>query len=445
MTDRKIYIDNLACYRRSLDASKLKQYFLLNNCRIVNHPRKADQIVVLTCAVFKAPEDTAIKRVKELHERYPGKLIVTGCLPGINNTRLRSVYDGPSITTKDINDIDGLFQDFHLSFSDIPDANTFTGFKYPSGVKESLLAFRYNSWSNYRKLLHYLTRRSTAPFNIRISWGCVGSCTYCGIRRAIGKLRSKPPDRCLAELDDGFAKGIRSFPLLGDDIGAYGLDLGTDFPALIEAMLERHSDISITLNDLHPRWLIKYADRLLPHLSSRGIAELWCPVQSGSDRILKLMRRFSDATSIRDVLLKIKSGTPNSLIHSHLICGFPSETEDDWEESLSLIKDSKVDMVLAFPYMKTEGSKAEAMPGHVDKEIVRSRLNRGKRFFRRNNIAALFYCLPDEPKPQSLFEKGAEMLLTGATAKTFGWASSLIGFGASTSKEFRRTVSKIDV
>ncbi len=445
MANRKIYIDNLACYRRSLDASKLKQYFLLNNCQIVNDPRKADQIVVFTCAVFKAPENTAIERVKELHEKYPGKLIVTGCLPGINHTRLRSVYDGPSITTKDINDIDDLFQDFNVSFSDVPDANTFTGFKYPSGVKESLLAFRYNSWSNYRKVLHYLTRRSTAPFNIRISWGCVGSCTYCGIRRAIGKLQSKPPDRCLAELEDGFARGIRSFPLLADDIGAYGLDIGTDFPTLIDAMLDRHPDISLTLNDLHPRWLIQYADRLLPHLSSGGIAELWCPVQSGSDRILKLMRRFNDATSIREVLLKIKSVSPASLIHSHLICGFPSETDDDWEESLSLIKDSKVNMILAFPYMKTEGSKAETMPEQVNKEVVRSRLNRGKRFFRQNDIAAMFYDLPDESKRPSLFEKGAETLVTAATEKTFGWASSLIEFRASTSKEVRRPVSRFDV
>jgi tRNA A37 methylthiotransferase MiaB len=433
MAEKKIYIDNLGCYRRSLDATNLKEYFQSNDCRVVDDPRHADSIIVITCAVFKAPEDNAIARIKELREKYPGKVVVTGCLPAINAPRLNSVHDGAIIPIQEIRGIDKLFPDFKVRYDDIPDANTFTGLKYPAGAKEALLAFRYNSWNNYRKVLYYLIRRSATPFNIRISWGCRGSCTYCGIRKAVGVLRSKPTEQCLAELDRGVATGVQSFPLLADDLGAYGMDVGSDLPNLIDAMLNRHPHISLTLNDLHPRWMIQYGDRLLPHIASGRITEVWCPAQSGSDRILGLMRRFNGARAARDALLSIKSASPGCLIHSHLICGFPSETEGDWEQSLALIKESKVDMVLVFPYMKAAGSKAASMAEHVDPETVRDRLKRGRRYFRENGVAAMFYDVPAEPNERSWAATNAEALLSRPTEKVLGAVASALAWRASTS------------
>ncbi len=424
MPDRRVYIDNLGCYRRSLDASKLREYFLSNHCQIVDDPKDADSIIVVTCAVFKAPEETAMTRVEELHRKYGDRVIVAGCLPAINPTRLGRVHDGPTISTREIDEVDRLFPEFGVRYSDLPDANTFTGFKYPAGVRESLMAFRYNSWRNYRRVLYCLTRRSTTPFNIRIAWGCGGSCSYCGIRRAIGGLRSKPLERCLAELDAGVGRGIRSFPLLADDLGAYGLDAASDLPALIDAMLQRHPGITVTLNDLHPRWLLAYLDRLLPHVRSGAISELWCPAQSGSNRILKLMSRFNEAEATRDAFLRMRKEAPGILIHTHLICGFPSETEEDWEESLVFVRESKVDVVLVFPYTKTEGSKAAEMAGHLDPQTVRKRLSRAKRFLRASGVAAMFYDDPATTRARSWFERRAESLLSRGAEKAFTFASS---------------------
>jgi tRNA A37 methylthiotransferase MiaB len=429
MGNKKIYVENLACYRRSLDATKIKEYFLLNNCSIVNSPKKADHIVVVTCAVFKAREDECIKKIMNLHERYGHKLIVAGCLPAINEARLKSVYDGRAICTKDISDIDAIFPDFHLGFNDIPDANTFTRFKHSSvSVKETLLAFRNNSWRNYLELLYYVTKRSATPYNIRISWGCLSSCSYL----------------CLTELDNGVAKGIHFISLLADDVGAYGLDIGTDFPTLIAAMLERHPEISFIVNDVHPRWLIQYVDRLAPHFESGRIAEMWCPVQSGSDRILKLMQRHNDSASIREALVKLKNASPASLINSCLICGFPSETDDDWEQSLSLISESKIDIVWVFPYCQVKGSKAEAMSGHIDRETINTRINRAKRFFRMNNVLAVFQDMPDDSKKLSWLEHGAEKFCIHASEIILNCVSFSSKFRALTAKGFHRIFSRIN-
>lgn len=426
MAEKNIYIDNLACYRRSLDATKLKEYFESNQCRIVDDPGQADSIIVMTCAVFKAPEDSAISRIQELREKYPGKVVVTGCLPAINPTRLQTVHDGAIIRLQEIDTIDRIYPEFQVPYRDIPDANTFTGLKYPAGAKEALMAFRYNSWKNYREVLYHLIRRSTTPYNIRISWGCRGSCTYCGIRSAVGPLKSKPLEECLAELDRGVAQGLSLFPLLADDLGAYGLDGCTDLPTLLDAMLKRHPSVSLMLNDLHPRWLVKYLDRVLPHVANRRIAEVWCPAQSGSDRILALMSRFNDARSTTDALLAIKRASPDCQVQTHLICGFPSETDDEWEESLVFITASKVDMVLVFPYMKAEGSKSASMPGHVDPEVVTNRLKRGRRFFRKNGVAAMFYDVPPPPKEHSRLGRAAEDLFSRGTATLLGVVSSAI-------------------
>jgi tRNA A37 methylthiotransferase MiaB len=443
MGNRKIYIENVACYRRSLDASKIKEYFLLNNCNFVTNPKKADYIIVVTCAVFKAREDASLKKIMKFYGKYRAKLIVAGCLPAINKTRLRSVYDGPAICTKDLNDIDRLFPDFHLGFNDIPDANTFTKVKHSSvSVKETLLAFHNNSWSNYLKLLYYISKRSTTPYNIRIAWGCLSSCSYCGIRKAIGGLKSKPLDICLTELDNGVAKGIHFFSLLADDVGAYGLDIGTDFPTLIEAMLERHPGISFIVNDVHPRWLIKYVDRLSPHFESGSIAEMWCPVQSGSDRILKLMQRYNDSASIREALVKLKNASPASLINSCLICGFLSETDDDWEQSLSLISESKIDIVWVFPYCQVKGSKAEAMSGQIDRETINNRINRAKQFLRMTNVLAVFQDMPYESKKLSRLEEGVEKFFIHASEIILNCVSFSSKFRALTAKGFRRIFSR---
>ena len=442
MGQRKIYVENVACYRRSLDASKIKTYFLMNNYKVVTKPSKADYIIVVTCAVFKAREDASIEKIMRFCRQYRAKLIVVGCLPAINSARLKNIYNGPAICTKDLNEIDRLFPDVHLKFNDVPDANTFSKVKHSSvSVKETLSAFHNNSWKNYLRLLYYISKRSAITFNIRISWGCLNSCSYCGIRKAIGRLKSKPIETCLNELDSGVAQGIYSISLLADDVGAYGLDFGMDLTTLIDAMLVRHPEISFILNDVHPRWLIKYLDRLSPHFESGRIVEMWCPVQSGSDRILKLMRRYDDSASIKEAFLKLKNASPDSLINSCLICGFPSETDSDWEQSLNLISESKIDIVWVFPYCQVKGSKAETLSGHISSETINNRIDRAKQFFRMNNILAVFQDVPDGTHKSLRSEGGMERYIIHGSELILNTVSFLNKLKALTSKNFHRLFS----
>lgn len=443
MKHRKIYIENIGCYRRSLDASWLKEYFLLNDCSVVKSAKKADYIVVFTCGVGAAYEDAAINRIDEIRrKKYKAKLIVTGCLPTINKPKLDQVHDGPTVPIRKLNEIDKMFPDFGVKLENVPDANTYTTFAYAAHAPAIWRAFAYNSWSNYRKLVYCFTKKYTTPYNIRVSWGCLGRCSYCGIRKAIGKMKSKPLNQCLSELDKGVTKGIRLFNLVSDDIGAYGLDIGTDFSTLIDTMLTQHPDVSVLVNDLHPQWLIKYEEKLLPHLKSGGIDEMWCTVQSGSDRILKLMARPGNSDLIRETLVRIKKASPASRINTNLICGFPTETDEEWEQSLNLVKESKFDLVLLFPYQRINGTEAAAMSGHLDRKIIRERVNYAQHFFKMYNVTVLFIDMSGEYGNKSKFHKGVENIMMKSAQKLLDGLTSSNKFRACVSRRIRQIFSR---
>ena len=433
MKCKKIYIENSGCYRRSMDQSQVKKYFELNNCQVITNPKKADQIIYFTCAAIKENEDVSINRIKEIQKKFPGKLIVTGCLPGINKSRLDKIHDGPSITPKNLNDIDKLFTEFDVRFGDVPDANSYVNTSCPQAAKYIWSACFYNSWKNYRLLIKHILRKAAVSFSIRVSWGCLGNCSYCGIRNGIGRLKSKPLEQCLSELDEGVRQGHRLIDLVSDDIGAYGFDTGKDFAELINAVLKRHPHTKILLGDIHPRWLVKYEEVLLPYIKSGRIDEIWCPLQSGSDKILRLMNRGNNAAMIKKTAIRIKKVSPGTFLGAHVICGFPSEMDGDWEQSLQLVVQSGFDCVALFPYSKIEGTRSASMTGHLSREIIQKRLKEAKQYFRLNNVAMLCVGLPAQSKRQSciqlclskLFQKASAIVINRVTSMTKrqGWAS----------------------
>ena len=255
---KKIYIFVKACERRVLDSRKFHQYFIKNGHQIVYSSEEADIIIFVTCAVLNIDVEYALNKIKEF-QRYDAELIVAGCLPAINKKELAEVFNGRTISTKDIDEIDELFPGHKTKFNNIDEANTFDANLLFQDVYQSRIidfikmVFRKVHWSEniyvklkYHVLNHligeqslyyrFLTKLRNPFYYIGVSRGCWGNCSYCGIKNAIGTHTSKPLDQCVKEFKKGLSLGYKDFVITADDVGAYGLDVNSSFLELLDAL-----------------------------------------------------------------------------------------------------------------------------------------------------------------------------------------------------------------
>jgi MiaB/RimO family radical SAM methylthiotransferase len=354
---KRVYIYNQGCNNRALDANRIRDYFLLNKYSPTDEPSLADIVILVTCAYSKAKEDEAIKLIIS-YQKYRKKIIVAGCLGGVNRERLEKKFKGPAIMPKNMNAIDEFFPENIIKFGEIRDANC-----------------PYNC--------SYLERDW---FYIRISEGCLGRCSYCGVRNAIGRLRSKSYDDCLKEFEEGFKKGYRKFAIVSEDTGSYGLDIGLTFPKLLRELVARNGNSQLIIHPGNPKWYVFYLEDLIPIIKSGRIKSLLIPIQSGSERILKLMNRFSDIRRVRSSIRKLKRAFPNMVLATHILVGFPSETEEDFRDTLRAVKEIGFNFIGIVPYSERPNTESVNIFPKVSREEIIARVNKAESFLINNKI-----------------------------------------------------------
>jgi len=372
-------ITSSQCTRRRLDATLLKDYFRQNGWQITRSAAEADLIILVTCAFTGRDEDIAVEMV-ERFARQKKRMIVTGCLPAINPQRLAEVFSGETIPTRCLESIDRHFPDFTVSFGDLLDANrASTTISFPAYRPHTIL----------RRLVKYpllaprmflkkrrIDREWGQQFYLRTSWGCRGRCSYCVIRGAIGDLRSKPLAACREELRRAAARGVSSITLDGDDLGAYGLDIGSSLPELLGALVAEEGDFTLDLNCLNAVWLARYSEELAGFAGGGRLRRIECCIQSGSPRILKLMNRYPDTGKVVSAFLGIKNRSPATILNTHVIVGFPTETEDDLNDTIGVLERVGFDEVIIFHYQEKEGAASRDIPGKVPEKVIRRRIGR---------------------------------------------------------------------
>jgi tRNA A37 methylthiotransferase MiaB len=395
----KVYFTtNGFCANRNLDITRLGNYFKANGATIVKDPRAADYIVLVTCAYKKYRADTAFSSIKTL-SGYKGELIVAGCLPAIEPARFKESFKGRYITTKEIGAIDGLFPEFKVKFSQVPDANIpyaghelslyercVNGLSFsPAFLKKIYGYMRENARAGLFFMRHGMLPKEAC---IRISDGCLGSCSYCAIKFAVGRLKSKPLKECAREYRQLLSKGYRIFNLVADDLGAYGQDIQSSFAQLLDVLSRESRGLGARwkLTHFHPIWAIKYQENVSGHIASQEIFDMQCPVQSGSERILKLMSRYSNRDEITRTLQDFKKANKNLYLRTQIIAGFPSETDEDFLSSLDFIKVARFNHVQIFPYYDGQGTAAERLTPKIDFSAIVERVRRGKKVLEKAGI-----------------------------------------------------------
>lgn len=398
---KKAYIFSSGCVRRALDMTKIHEYLFRNGWLLTNEVSSADLIVISTCGAVDKTERLSLAAIRDItRKRLPSaKVIITGCLPKIDPGKIQQLGDFIFVPTRSLDQFDEVLNS-KVRFESIPDANMLTD---QAGILDYILAYRLFRNSFFLKLfrglstnkrflkfsvsishivnsmknkLGFTARKKIVPYyNIRIAEGCLGTCAYCAIRFATGELKSKPEDKIIEEFKTGLKAGHKIFQLVNEDTGCYGLDIDTTMPNLLRRILAIEGDYRLVLIDFNPQWVVKYYDELLPlfHKYRGKIKEMFVSLQSGSNKILKEMRRPYDIEDVKKKLISLKKEVPELILRTTVIIGFPGETEEDFELTKEAIQEIGFSEVELNKYEDRPGTDSSMMEDKNPQKIIERR------------------------------------------------------------------------
>ncbi len=399
---KRIFIyTSRTCIRRKLDARRLADYFAANGHEIIFDPRKADYIILVTCADTNSRTEISMKYVKRFMKYKNAELIVGGCLPAIDPDVLSKVFKGKTIVTKYIEKIDEYFPENKIKFNEIPDAHEpwkdidesrlywavyklLKNSAFAKKVYTRILEYLRNSGFWKSAVLTWYGTYEEKPYIIRGSWGCTGKCAYCVINKAIGHMRSKPLNVIVDEFKEGLKKNYKYFIFDADDLGAYGIDIGKSLPELLDTITSIPGDYKMDVHYIHPGWVVKYTNELADILKREKIKRLGSSIQSGNPRILELMNRYHNTDKMKEAYHKLKEAYPSLILETESICGFPTETRDEFIDTLNFIKDVRFDWGVIFPFSSKKGAEADKIEPKVPQNEIMERMKYAKKFLKKN-------------------------------------------------------------
>lgn len=220
-------------------------------------------------------------------------------------------------------------------------------------------------------------RESSYSALVSISVGCNNTCTFCIVPSLRGKERDRRPGEILSEIKALVAEGVIEITLLGQNVNTYGVEFGDKgaFAKLLRACGEIQGLERVRFTSPHPA---AFTDDVIDAMAQTPnvMPQLHMPLQSGSDRILKEMRRSYRSEKYLGILERVRKSIPDAAISTDIIVGFPGETEEDFQETLRVVKEAKFAIAYTFQYSKRPGTPAAELPNQLPKEIVQERYER---------------------------------------------------------------------
>ncbi|MEM1564784.1 MAG: tRNA (N(6)-L-threonylcarbamoyladenosine(37)-C(2))-methylthiotransferase [Candidatus Bathyarchaeia archaeon] len=352
MAAARVFLKSFGCSTNLADGEVMAGCLAEAGYILVDSLADADVIVYNTCAV-KGPTEN---RMIELLKRVPKskKLVVVGCLPLINFERLQretafNGVAGPALGEKIVDIVRTvLMGEKVLALEDAERA------------KPSLKLPR--------------VRINPVVGIIPISYGCLGSCAYCCVLFARGRLRSYTVDEITERVKLDLAGGVREFWLTSQDTACYGLDIGTSLPELLRAVCSVDGDFKVRVGMMTPNMALRILDKLIEAYRDEKIFKfLHIPVQSGDNEVLMRMRRFYTVEDFKQIVNAFREAFPEVTIATDVICGFPGETHDAFEKTLRLLEEVKPDIVNVSKFFARPRTLAAKMDGTVPFSEIKER------------------------------------------------------------------------
>ena len=349
-------VDTYGCQQNEADSERLRGYLSEMGYGFTDDEHQADLVLVNTCAIREHAEQRVLGNVGALthtKRKNPNQII---CLCGC-------MAQEPHVAKKvkeSYHQVDLLFGPHALwRFPELLWRFKATGkrvFEFaddPGSIAEGIPVVRQGAVKAW----------------VSIMYGCNNFCSYCIVPYVRGRERSRKPEVILEEIAGLVAEGYKDITLLGQNVNSWGkdLDCGMDFADLLKAAAEIPGEFLLRFMTSHPK---DASQKLFDTMAaSEKIAPCFhLPFQAGSDRVLKVMNRVYDRAGYLDKVRRLRAAIPDVVITSDVIVGFPGETAEDFEQTMTLIDEVRFDALFTFIYSPRVGTPAASMPDPISRE-----------------------------------------------------------------------------
>lgn len=358
--NKLLYIETYGCQMNVADTEVVASIMEMAGYQLTDGIEQADAVLLNTCSIRDNAEQKIISRLKVLaaERRKRGRLLigVIGCMAERVQQELVEKHGVDIVAGPD-------------AYLDLPALFASAENGQPAVNVE------LSTTETYRDVMPARIPGQTVSGFVSIMRGCNNFCSYCIVPYTRGRERSRPVDSILGEVADLRKRGFKEVTLLGQNVNSY-LDGETDFAALISAVAEAAPDMRVRFTTSHPKDM---SDAIIDAIASHTniCRHIHLPVQSGSNSVLKAMNRKYTREWYLDRIAAIRSRIPDCGISTDLFTGFHGETEEDFQETLSLMREVGFDSAFMFKYSERPGTLASrTMPDNVPEEVKIERLNR---------------------------------------------------------------------
>jgi MiaB-like tRNA modifying enzyme len=342
----KIFVKTFGCTLNQGDSEIIKGILNGKGHKIVGTEEEADMVIVNTCGVKTPTQNRIISYLKKTSKNK--KVIVGGCLPSMINIKK---YAPRILGTFDTNSISKL-NELVKKPKDI------VGREKESRIGKPRI------------------RVNKEVAIIPIAEGCLGKpCTYCSVKSARGELKSYKKEEITKEVEKAVEEGCRIIKITAQDTGCWGKDINDKLPNLLKDVLKVKGDFKVRLGMMNPNYALEYLDDLIEiYKDKRMIKFIHIPVQSGSNRVIKEMKRNYTVEDFKKVVSKFRKEIKGINISTDIIVGYPTENEEDFKKTIQLIKEVKPEVINLSkfaPRPNTEAAGLKQLQTQVIKERSR--------------------------------------------------------------------------
>ncbi|MBN2203050.1 MAG: tRNA (N(6)-L-threonylcarbamoyladenosine(37)-C(2))-methylthiotransferase [Candidatus Aenigmarchaeota archaeon] len=332
-----VYVESYGCSNSQAEGEAIAGLLKNSGFRIVDNEKNAGLLIFVTCYVKTPTEHKILRRISDIIEEYPRKkIIISGCMPeGIHEILVKKFPNASLVSTHHVNDI-------------------------VKAAKQTIKGKRIElvGKSNQVKACLAKIRKNSLIDIVPISTGCNSSCSYCCVRLAKGKLFSYPKEDILKEVRNSIKQGCKEMWITSQDNASYG---NGKLPELLNDMTKIRGDFMIRVGMMNPRNVLPILPKLIRAYENEKVYKfLHLPVQSGDDAILKKMNRGHSVRDFEKIISKFKQSFRCNL-WSDVIVGFPGETEEQFQNTIDLVKKVRPDWVNVSKYGSRPNTPAAKM------------------------------------------------------------------------------------
>lgn len=373
----KFYIYNAGtCIRVKFFGEDVRNLLKLNGWNECSVAAIADYLIINTCSFLESKSSYFLEFIQIIEkQRLPfQKIVVIGCLGGTHEKEILAISKDILIFKRDLDVIACSFK-----CDQMPKA-TATNISEILPLSKMILE-KFNRCFLHSKHIEFRLKREHVCY-IQMSTRCLGKCTYCS-EKFITKLKSRPIKEILDAVDDGIKRGFTLFSLSSDDASAYGKDIGSSLDELLMELCKIKQDIYFIIPEFNPQGL---SGSVIKSLSDKKFLYITIPIQSGSQKILNKMKRPYEIDKVVKNVYRIKNSNKHLMVNTHVIVGFPGETDEDFEKTRMLLKTGLFDRVKVFMYSERPGTKAALFPDKVSQTIKENRRQKILKTMRHSNL-----------------------------------------------------------